>query len=185
MIDLDRTLVFAADLAAEESFGDLVLSQPTHIVVTDTNRRRGQRWGTLRENRGHTEQAGEQPLEHDPTDNRLPAFDYEAIAASIGSPDDVRTVSEQRGPATAQASAHGNPVTYTNDDRPYNALDGSLKTAWVVAAFTEARGERLRLTLAEPTVVESLRLVQPQGRSEHHTAESNRHITGSSRFRSE
>ena len=177
VIDLDRALVFAADLAAEESFGDLVLSQPTHIVVTDTNRRRGQRWGTLRENRGHTEQAGEQPLEHDPTDNRLPAFDYEAIAASIGAADDVRTVSEQRGPATAQASAHGNPVTYTNDDRPYNALDGSLETAWAVAAFTEARGERLRLTLAEPTVVESLRLVQPQGRSEHHTAESNRHIT--------
>ena len=177
VIDLDRALVFAADLAAEASFGDLVLSQPTHIVVTDTNRRRGQRWGTLRENRGHTEQAGEQPLEHDPTDNRLPAFDYEAIAARIGSTDDVRTVSEQRGPAAAQASAHGNPVTYTNDDRPYNALDGSLETAWVVAAFTEARGERLRLTLAEPTLVESLRLVQPQSRSERHTAESDRHIT--------
>ena len=177
VVDLERALVFAADMAADPALGDLVLSEPAHIVVTDTNRRRAQRWGTLRENRGHTEQASERPLEHDPTDNRLPAFDYESVAARTGEPDDVRTVSEQRGPLAAQASAYGNPVTYTNDDRPYNAVDGSLDTAWVVAAFTEARGERLRLTLAEPTYVESLRLVQPQSRSERHTAETDRHIT--------
>ena len=177
VIDLDRALVFAADLAADPSLADLALSEPAHIVVTDSSRRRAQRWGTLRENRGHTEQASEQPMRHDPLDNRLPAFDYEAIAANIGSVDDVRTVSEQRGPVSAQASAHGNPVTYTNDDRPYNALDGSLDTAWVVAAFSEAIGERLRFTLDEPAEVESVLLVQPQGRSERHTVESDRHIT--------
>ena len=177
VIDLDRTLVFAADMAADPSLGDLVLAEPAHIVVTDSNRRRAQRWGTLRENRGHTQQASEQPMRHDPLDNRLPAFDYEAIESNIGSGDDVRTVSEQRGPVAVQASAHGNPVTYTNDDRPYNALDGSLDTAWVVAAFSEAIGERLRLTLAEPAMVDSMRLVQPQGRSERHTVEADRHIT--------
>lgn len=177
VIDLDRSLVFAADVAADPALGDLVLSEPAHIVVTDSNRRRAQRWGTLRENRGHTEQASEQPMRHDPLDNRLPAFDYEAIAANTGPVDDVRTVSEQRGPVAAQATGHGNPVTYTNDDRPYNALDGSLDTAWVVAAFSEAIGERLRLTLAEPAMVESMRLVQPQGRSERHTVENDRHIT--------
>ena len=176
-VDLDRSLVFAADMAADPALGDLVLSEPAHIVVTDSNRRRAQRWGTLRENRGHTEQASEKPMRHDPLDNRLPAFDYAAIESNIGFVDDVRTVSEQRGPVAAQASAHGNPVTYTNDDRPYNALDGSLDTAWVVAAFSEAIGERLRLTLTEPAVVESMRLVQPQGRSERHTVENDRHIT--------
>jgi len=177
VLDLDHALVFAADMAADPRLGDLVLSEPAHIVVTDSNRRRAQRWGTLRENRGHTEQASEQPLEHDPLDNRLPVFDYEAIEANVGSADDARTVSEQRGPVAAQASGHGNPVTYTNDDRPYNALDGSLETAWVVSAFNEAVGERLRLTLAEPAVVESMLLVQPQGRSERHTVENARHIT--------
>lgn len=176
-VDLDRALVFAADLAADPALGDAVLSSPAHIVVTDTNRRRAQRWGTLRENRGHTEHAGETPLERDPTDNRLPVFDYEAIAANVGSADGVRTVSEQRGPVSAQASAHGNPVTYTNDDRPFNAVDGSLSTAWVVAAFSEARGERLRLTLSEPAFVQEMRLVQPLARSERHTGEIDRHIT--------
>ena len=177
VVDLDRSLVFAADIAADPALGDLVLSEPAHIVVTDSNRRRAQRWGTLRENRGHTEQAAEQPMRHDPLDNRLPAFDYAAIEANVGSVDDVRTVSEQRGPVAAQATAHGNPVTYTNDDRPYNAVDGSLDTAWVVAAFSEAIGERLRLTLTEPAVVDSMRLVQPQDRSERHTVENDRHIT--------
>ncbi len=177
VVDLERALVFAADMAADPALGDLVLSEPAHIVVTDSNRRRAQRWGTLRENRGHTEQAGEQPIRHDPLDNRLPAFDFDAIAAGTVPVDDVRTVSEQRGPVAAQASAHGNPVTYTNDDRPYNALDGSLDTAWVVAAFSEAIGEQLRLTLTEPAVVESMLLVQAQGRSQRHTVESDRHIT--------
>ena len=177
VLELDRPLVFAADLAADPALTERVLSHPAHIVVTDTNRRRAQRWGMLRENRGHTEQASEQPLEHDETDSRMAVFDYDAVEANISAVDDVRTVSEQRGPLAAQASAHGNPVSFTNDDRPHNALDGSLETAWAVAAFSEARGERLRLTLAEPAFVESMRLVQPLRRSERHTTETDRHIT--------
>ena len=177
VLELDRPVVFAADMAADPLLAEMVLSHPAHIVVTDTNRRRAQRWGMLRENRGHTEQASEQPLEHDETDSRMAVFDYDAVRAYVGTADDVRTVSEQRGPLAAQASAHGNPVSFTNDDRPYNALDGSLETAWAVAAFSEARGERLRLTLAEPAFVESMRLVQPLRRPEGHTTETDRHIT--------
>ena len=177
VLGVDRPLVFAADIAADPLLAEAVLSHPAHIVVTDTNRRRAQRWGMLRENRGHTEQASEDPLVHDETDSRMAVFDYDAVEAEIGTADDVRTVSEQRGPVAAQASAYGNPVSFTNDDRPYNALDGSIETAWAVAAFSEARGERLRLTLAEPTFVESMRLVQIQGRTERHNTETDRHIT--------
>lgn len=177
VLELDRPLVYAADMAADPALAGTVLSHPAHILVTDTNRRRAQRWGMLRENRGHTEQASEQPLTHDETDSRMAVFDYGAVEANTGAADDVRTVSEQRGPLAAHASAYGNPVSYTNDDRPYNALDGSLETAWSVAAFSEARGERLRLTLAEPAFVETMRLVQTLRRSERHTTEIDRHIT--------
>ena len=173
VIDLNRSLVLAADLAADPALAKRVLAGPVHVIGTDTNRRRAQRWGTLRENRGHTEQSEEVPLDYDPTDNRLEVF-----AAPVDAhPDDVRTVSEQRGPVSAQASAHGNPVTYTNDDRAYFAVDGHEETAWVVAAFAEARGERLRLRLAEPAAVGSLRLLQPSGRDERHVLEAGRHIT--------
>ena len=177
VLELDRPLVYAADLAADESLAETVLSHPAHIVVTDTNRRRAQLWRTLRENQGHTEQAYERPLIDDESDSRVAVFDYDAVEANGTAADDVRTVSEQRGPVAAQATAYGNPVSFTNDDRPYNAVDGSLDTAWSVAAFSEARGERLRLTLAEPAFVEGMRLVQTLSRPEQHTAETERHVT--------
>ena len=59
VLELDRPLVYAADMAADESLAETVLSHPAHIVVTDANRRRAQLWRTLRENQGHTEQAYE------------------------------------------------------------------------------------------------------------------------------
>ena len=151
---------FAADLVSDPELADLVLGagtgQPAAIVVTDSNRRRAQRWGTLRENRGHTEMAGETPLAYDPTDNRLAVFDADPT-------DDTRTVSQQRGPVAARATAYGNPVTYTVDDRPALAVDGSAETAWVVGAFSDPRGEILRLELAEPGPVAAVRLLQPPG----------------------
>ncbi len=157
----DGPVFFAADLAGHSELAELVLgpdgaARPAAIVVTDSNRRRAQRWGTLRENRGHTETAGETPLAYDPTDNRLAVFGADPA-------DDTRTVSEQRGPVTARATAYGNPVTYTVDDRPALAVDGSPDTAWVVGAFSDPRGEFLRLELAEPGLVAAVRLLQPPG----------------------
>ena len=157
----DGGVFFAADLVSAPELADRVLgaagaASPADIVVTDSNRRRAQRWGTLRENRGHTEMAGETPLAYDPTDNRLAAFAADPT-------DDTRTVSQQRGPVAAQATAYGNPVTYTVDDRPALAVDGSADTAWVVGAFSDPRGEILRLELAEPGPLAAVRLLQPQG----------------------
>ena len=156
----DDPVFFAADLVSTPELADRVLGagagKPAAIVVTDSNRRRAQRWGTLRENRGHTEMAGETPLAYDPTDNRLAAFEADPT-------DDTRTVSEQRGPVAARATAYGNPVTYTVDDRPALAVDGSPDTAWVVGAFSDPRGEVLRLELAEAGPLAAVRLLQPRG----------------------
>ena len=166
VLDVDRTIVFGADLVADSRLAATTLASPAEIVITDSNRRRARRWGTIREIQGYTERAGEEPLSFDPTDNRLPLFEHALTMAG----DDIHTVSEQRGPVVAEATAYGNPVTYTLDDRPSFAVDGLLDTAWVVAAFDEARGERLRLTLAEAQLVPTLRLVQPR-------EEANRRIT--------
>jgi len=68
------------------------------------------------------------------------------------------------------ASRFGNPVTYALDDRPVQAIDGDLSTAWNVAAFAEARGEFLRYDFGTPTTIETIHAVQP-------LVEANRHIT--------
>ena len=99
-----------------------LLDDGAHLVLTDTNRRQARRWGTVRENVGYTERAGEEALEDDPTDNRLELF--------AGATDDTRTVVEQRGVVRVDATAYGNPVSLTPDDRPANALDGDPRTAW-------------------------------------------------------
>lgn len=161
LLDVERPLWFAADLVADPALADAVLAEPATVVITDSNRRQANRWGTLRENQGYTEWPGQEPLTDDPTDNRLELFT--AVEEAGLDPDDTRTVSVQDGPFRLRASDYGNPVTYTNDDRPALAIDGDVTTAWVVGAFAEARGEWLEFAYEEPTVVPSIRVVQPGG----------------------
>ncbi|MDE0067929.1 MAG: alpha-(1-_3)-arabinofuranosyltransferase family protein [Acidimicrobiaceae bacterium] len=170
LLDLDRTVWFAADLVADEDLRSTVLAEPSRIVITDANARRARRWGTLRENRGAVERSGEVPLADDPTDNRLELFGALEQRSDLEA-DDSRTVAVQEGDFTVQASAYGNPVTYTNDDRAFFAVDGDLDTAWVVAAFAEARGEFLEFDFDSATQVSEMTFVQPQNAANRHITE--------------
>src|SRR5579884_612366 len=123
------------------------------LVVTDTNRRQAQRWGTVRENLGYTEAAGEQPITSDPTDARLPLFP--------GQTDTSRTVAQQRGVKSIRASDYGNPITYTPENRAANAMDGNLETAWTVAAFDDPVGQYLEVRFLAPVTTDQVNLVQP------------------------
>jgi arabinofuranan 3-O-arabinosyltransferase len=123
------------------------------LLITDSNRKRAERWGTVRENFGYTERADEKPLEKDPTDARLPVFPNQTTAD--------QTVAEQRGVAGVEASDYGNPVAYAPADRPSNAFDGDPSSAWRVGAFADVRGQRIRVRLQRPVTTDSLTLVQP------------------------
>ena len=169
VLDLDRTVVFGADLAINDDLREELTQSPTEFVITDTNRRRGRIWGMIRENVGVTELAGTEPLLFDARDNRLPVFPEVSTTLDLDV-DDTRTVAIQLGGPTVTASRFGNPVPYTLDDRPVHASDGDLSTAWTVAAFAEGRGEFLRYDFGAPTMIESLHAVQP-------LVEANRHIT--------
>ncbi|HEY3187662.1 MAG TPA: alpha-(1-_3)-arabinofuranosyltransferase family protein, partial [Solirubrobacteraceae bacterium] len=133
------------------------------LVVTDTNRLRARRWGTVRENTGYTEGPGLGPLRDDPADARLDVFPH--------APADAFTIVEQRGVRSVRATHYGNPVSYTPEDRAANALDGDLRTAWRVGAFADVTGERIRVDLPRAERLGRLRLVQPQ------TGARNRWIT--------
>ena len=123
------------------------------LVVTDENRSRARIWSSVLDNVGYTEQAGEKPLVDDPNDARLPVFPGESADAS--------TVTQQRGIRTIQATAYGNTITYTPEDRAARALDGDLTTAWRAAALGKAVGQYLRLQLAAPITTDHVNLVQP------------------------
>ena len=149
----DRVVLYSASFAGDAEGLQSQLDRDASLVITDSNRKRARRWGTIRENEGATERAGERPLVDDPTDNRLELF------PDAG--DDAFTVSEQTGGATISASAYGNPVTYTAGDRAVFAMDGNPRTAWRAQAFGDVIGTFLRIELDEPTTTGELRLLQP------------------------
>ncbi|MFM7616424.1 MAG: alpha-(1-_3)-arabinofuranosyltransferase family protein [Actinomycetes bacterium] len=123
------------------------------LVVTDTNRRRGRRWSTVRDTMGATEAAGERPLVRDESDARLEVFP--------GTTDAAATVTEPRGVRRVQATAYGNPVTYTPEDRASRAIDGDVRTAWRVGAFSPVVGERLLVEAERAIRTDRVTLVQP------------------------
>ncbi|HMK12704.1 MAG TPA: alpha-(1-_3)-arabinofuranosyltransferase family protein, partial [Acidimicrobiales bacterium] len=153
LISTNQPVLYSASFANDPAEMQRALDDGAHLVLTDTNRRQARRWGTVRENVGVTERAGETPLVSDPTDNRLDVFP--------GAGDTTKTTVEQRGVARVDATAYGNPVSYTPDDRPANAIDGDPRTAWRVGAFSDVRGERWEVELTGPATTDHITLLQP------------------------
>ncbi|WP_426572994.1 alpha-(1-_3)-arabinofuranosyltransferase domain-containing protein [Aquihabitans sp. McL0605] len=150
LIDGSELIRYSASLKQAEVKAEV--ARGASLIVTDTNRERGERWGGLRHTRGYTERAGEKPLATSPTDNRLPRFP--------GSGDDAKTLTIQGGGVQADATSYGNPITFAADVRPALAIDGDPETAWATAAFSDARGEKLVLTLDKPLKLDHLVLYQ-------------------------
>jgi arabinofuranan 3-O-arabinosyltransferase len=123
------------------------------LVLTDTNRKQSRRWTTVADNLGVTETVDEVPLVADPGDARLDIYP--------GAGTDAQTVMQQRGVARVTATAYGNPISNTPEDRPARALDGDVTTAWRVGAFEDAVGQRWQVELGKPITTSSVNLVQP------------------------
>jgi hypothetical protein len=151
LIDGSELIRYSASL--DEGELAAALDDGAVLLLTDSNRRRGERWTTVRHTRGYTEPAGSEPLEVDATDNRLPVF------PDAG--EDAMTVADELGGVVARATRYGNPITYTSEERPALAVDGDIDTAWRTSAFADARGERIELELAEPVTTDHVTLTQP------------------------
>ena len=163
-LQVDRPVLSTASFVDDTTTLTQALSEPdASMVVTDTNRRQARRWGSVRENDGYTEMAGETALVKDPADNRLDLFP--------GAGDDSSTVSEQVGDVVARASSYGNPVSYTPSDRAARAVDGDPSTAWRVGAFDKVDGQYLELRFRTPVTTDRLTLLQSQ-------RQGNRWMTG-------
>src|SRR5262249_6479508 len=121
LIDGNELVQYAGSFPGEQHQLTDAINRDASLVVTDSNRRRGQRWTTLRDNVGYTEQAGETPLRTDLSDNRLPVF--------ANASDDSYTVAEYPGGVSARATSYGNPISFTPEYRAANAVDGDPRTS--------------------------------------------------------
>ncbi len=150
LLDADPLVRYSA--AAVEQAEPTMIPRGAALVVTDTNRRRAQRWNALQLQEGFTERAGEK-TGRDTYDHRLDVFPKAG--------DDARTVAEQRS-ARVTASGYGSPnLTYIPADRPARAVDGDVQTAWRAGRFAPAVGEWLRIVSDVPVETGEINLVQP------------------------
>jgi arabinofuranan 3-O-arabinosyltransferase len=154
LLDGSGVVLYSASYAKDPTALRKAIGSDAVLVVTDSNRKRARRWSTVMDNVGYTEQAGEKPLAVDPSDARLDTFPKAG--------DDASTVTDQQGVKTVQATAYGNPITYTPEDRASRAFDGNTDTSWTVAAFDLAIGNRIQLVTKQPIATDRVRLVQKQ-----------------------
>lgn len=138
-------------------------SDADRIVVTDTARRRAQRWSTLGSQYGALEAPGEEQLRFDPSDQRL----------DLGISDDRdRTTLFVDGAVRAiRATSFGNEIAFTPEDAARFAIDGDPATAWRTGVFGDIDDESLLIEFATPQPVERLRVLQPI------TLETGRYLT--------
>ena len=154
-------VLYAASFAGHPADLRTQLKQGAVLVLTDENRRQARRWGTVRDNTGITERAGQTPMRVDPKDQRLDVF---AGADQVDRTTDAdRTVVESRGGVWAEATSYGNSVSLTPEDNPVNAVDGDQNTAWRTGGFSSAIGESLRLHYRTPITTDHLRVLQALG----------------------
>ena len=167
LIDGEELVFYSADLSElPASLDGIVFDADAHVIITDTNRRRAERFTTLRENAGYTETADEQPLTDDAADARIPLFGPDADDG-----DPTYSVTLLDGADGVRATSYGNIVTYIPEERPSLAFDGDPSTAWKTAAFGSPVGERLRVDFSDPKSLSELTLLQPV------TGDTNRFIT--------
>ena len=173
--DLDGVLLLGADLASADGRFDELAPEGTTFVVTDTNRKRGERWYALRENVGATEPAGHRAVLDDPSDSRLAVVD--------DMPTSAQTVVELLGARRVWATAYGSPLTLVPEERPANAFDGDPGTAWLVDTFRHRPPHEIHIALDAPSDADHVVLVPPQGRpgaravvSARITLDGSRHI---------
>jgi arabinofuranan 3-O-arabinosyltransferase len=151
LIDGTELVRYSATLDEDEVAA--ALEDGASLLLTDSNRKRGERWTTVRHTRGYTETPDGGVLREDLNDNRLPLFPEAST--------DTMTVREPGGSVDAEATSYGNPITFSSEERATLAIDGDTTTAWRTGAFVDARGERIELTLAKPATTNSIQLLQP------------------------
>jgi arabinofuranan 3-O-arabinosyltransferase len=155
LLDAQRTVLYSQSYQNDPQFLRGLPSDAA-LVVTDTNRKRGERWSRLFNNYGLTEEAGEKPLLANPLSQTLDVFP--------GTNDNARTVTVMRGVKSVQATTYGDRIYgFTPTQRPSRAVDGDTNTGWAIDAGFPVKNEKLLITLTKSITTDHVNLVQLLG----------------------
>ncbi|MGY6499528.1 MAG: alpha-(1-_3)-arabinofuranosyltransferase domain-containing protein [Acidimicrobiales bacterium] len=157
LLERDGPLRYATEVTRDPAALRRALTPDTRLVVTDTNRLRGQRWYSLRETVGAIEVPGQPAfaVRSDPGDARIPPIPD----PDVGS----QTVAEHRGAARIWATAYGNPITLTPEDRAVHAFDGDPLTAWTLEVPQFPGRHSIGIDLDQPSSAPEIQIRQAVG----------------------
>ncbi|MET0920670.1 MAG: alpha-(1-_3)-arabinofuranosyltransferase family protein, partial [Acidimicrobiia bacterium] len=153
VIDGTAPILYAATTRTDPKLVKQVLAHGGRIVLTDTNRRRVQRWRTTNNTTGITLRADQNPADE--------AGQYggeTSLDVFPGHGSDWETVALQTG-AQADATKYGDVITFENGRGPAAALDGNPDTAWTVRPPLGGVGDSLTVRYDTPQHTDHLRLL--------------------------
>ena len=160
----DKTPVFySASLGSRSSFASANAAGSTY-VVTDTNAKRLDTFGTLDDTYGFVETLNASMLRPDLSEQQLGMFPASASSAT-------QTIALLKGARSVSATTYGYSTANFPEYQPFNAFDGNPNTAWEAGGLTAPRNEAVQINLTKPVTSSSITLLQPQH------GPRNRHIT--------
>ncbi|MET0275871.1 MAG: hypothetical protein ABW211_03380, partial [Acidimicrobiia bacterium] len=153
VIDGTAPILYAATTRTDPKLVKQVLAHGGRIVLTDTNRRRVQRWRTTNNTTGITLRA-----DQNPADDAGQYGGETSLDVFPGHGSDWETVALQTG-AQADATKYGDVITFENGRGPAAALDGNPDTAWSVRPPLGGVGDSLTVRYDTPQHTDHLRLL--------------------------
>jgi arabinofuranan 3-O-arabinosyltransferase len=152
-LDPNGITLYSASYAGDARALRREIARPGSVlVVTDSNRKRGRRWGSIKDVEGPTERTDQVALTKDESDARLDLFP--------GAGSRTQTVVQSPG-AAVSTTRFGNKITYWPEMRGERAFDGNVDTAWEVGDHASVLGEKIRVDLDRPITTDHVNLVQP------------------------
>jgi hypothetical protein len=151
-LDPNRVVLYSGTFADDiPALRRAVAEDGAVVVVTDSNRKRGRRWGAIKQVDGPTERVDEQPSSGDEGDQRLDLFPAAGPSA--------QTVVESPH-VEVTTSGDQDVVTYFPESRGARAFDGDVDTAWEVDRRSVI-GRTIHVDSDEPVTTGRVNLVQP------------------------
>ena len=168
-LDTKSAIYYAGTLDRHPALLHRLAARGATLVVTDTNREQGFRWNGLGGNAGQVQtapgttasgaSAATATTTRTPTDSPIDLF---TTSTDPSTPPGSRTVATYVGAADVTASSYGNPVTYVPGERPYDAIDGDLRTAWETGTYvSDVDGQWWQVAFGHRVGADHVTLVQP------------------------
>ena len=153
LVPIDTAITYSGAVVAKSPALSSALRNDATLVITDSNIRSLDSWGTLNSTFGYPMTANEVPLVANPAQQSLPLFKNRSS--------DLQTVAFYPGISQMTATSYGNPITNNPEQQPSNAFDGDPTTAWIEGAYQPAIHQSILLSISHKVSADHLTLLQP------------------------